>query len=206
MIAYMLINEAVRAFTKEDIADELGVSIRDGSVIMHLLRPVPYNLYILSTMTGKNIYKFLFTTLPILVFGSIFIGFPLPASVPHGLFFLCLTLTGILIIFEIIYIFGLFAFWSQKTWYLKWYINTGERFFGGTIVPLWFYPDVLEKITVFLPFRYISFEGINYYVGKASVNEGWYSLAIAFSWVLILFGIGQFLWMRAQKKLTINGG
>jgi ABC-type uncharacterized transport system permease subunit len=32
---------------------------------------------------------------------------------------------------------------------------------GGTVIPLWFYPGVLEKLSQFPPFRYISFEAIN---------------------------------------------
>jgi ABC-2 type transport system permease protein len=206
MIAWIVITEAVYALTRGEFANELGLSIREGSVIMHLLRPVSYRLYLLSSYLGKNCYQFFAAALPVLAVSSVITGFPLPASVPHLLFFLVLTFLGILIMFELIYIFGLLAFWTQKTWYLSWYVRAGFAFFGGGEIPLWLYPNALERLTLWLPFRYISFEGINYYLGRLPAEQGGRSIAIAFLWWVILFGIGKILWFKAAKKLTVNGG
>ena len=206
MIAFIMITEFVGALTRGDFANELGVSIQDGSVVMHFLRPVSYQLYLFSSFFGKNLYRVFTTALPVVVLGGILAGFPLPPSFPHLLMFLVFTLLGIIIIFELIYITGLLAFWTQKTWFLSWYVDALCTFFGGAVVPLWFYPRALEKLTVFLPFRYISFEGINYYLGKTPLSATGVSLGIAVFWALLLFIIGQLMWIRVQKKVTINGG
>jgi ABC-2 type transport system permease protein len=206
MIAYVMITELLRTLTGGEFANELGVSIRDGSVIMHFLRPVSFDLYLLSSMLGKNWYQTLTTALPVLIVSCLIIGLPLPPSVPCFLIFLCLTLLGILIMFQLVYIAGLLAFWTQATWYLSWYVRAGVTFFGGTAIPLWFYPAALQNLSRFLPFRYISFEAINYYLGKAPVDGAAFSLGMSALWWFLLYGIGHLLWMRVQQKMTINGG
>ncbi|MDR3123717.1 MAG: hypothetical protein LBU16_08075 [Treponema sp.] len=79
-------------------------------------------------------------------------------------------------------------------------------FFGGAIVPLWFYPTGLQNISRYLPFRYISFEAIDFYLGKAPLGQAGQSLVIALFWCLILSAVSQALWTLARKKLTVNGG
>ena len=206
MIAFVVITEAVSALTRSSFANDLGSSIRDGSVVMHLLRPVSYQLYLFSVHTGKNVYRLLTQTLPAVFICAFFISLPAPPSFAHLIIFTALTLSGVIIMFELIYITGLLAFWTQATWYLSWYLGAGLTFFGGTAVPLWFYPRFLQELTIFLPFRYISFEGINYYLGKALLESAWLPLCISFAWVIILFIIGRLIWKKAQRKITINGG
>jgi len=206
MIAFVLITEAVSALTRGNFANELGDSIRDGSVLMHFLRPVSYQLYLFSVHMGKNVYRLLTQILPVVLLCAIFYSLPSPPSFAHLAVFAALTLSGVIIMFQLIYITGLLAFWTQATWYLSWYLGAGLTFFGGTVVPLWFYPRSLEWLTVFLPFRYISFEGINYYLGKASLDNAYLSLSVSLAWVIILYITGLIIWNKAQRKITINGG
>jgi ABC-2 type transport system permease protein len=206
MVAFVAITEAVGTLTRGNFANELGISIRDGSVVMHFLRPASYQLYLFSTHMGSNTYGLLTRSLPVVIMSAILVGFPLPPSFTHLLLFVVFTLLGIIIMFELIYITGLLAFWTQATWFLSWYTEAGLIFFGGTVVPLWFYPRFLEGITVYLPFRYISFEGINYYMGKMPLSQAGTSLAMSIFWVILLFLIGKLLWRMVQKKITINGG
>jgi ABC-2 type transport system permease protein len=98
---------------------------------------------------------------------------------------------------------GLLAFWTQATWYLSWYVRAGVAFFGGTVIPLWFYPDALEKLSQFLPFRYISFEAINYYLGKLPLEAAARSIGIAALWWFLLFAAGHVLWRSVQKRMTV---
>jgi len=72
MIAFVLITEAVSALTRGNFANELGDSIRDGSVLMHFLRPVSYQLYLFSVHMGKNVYRLLTQVLPVVLLCAIF--------------------------------------------------------------------------------------------------------------------------------------
>jgi ABC-2 type transport system permease protein len=206
MVVFIMITEAVRALYREDIANELGDSIRDGSITISLLQPMSYRLYIFSTMMGHNCYNFFSTALPVIIAGSLMAGFPMPASFVDFLFFILMTAIGVFLMFEINYISGLFAFWTQSTWFISWYVEAGQELFGGTIIPLWFYPGPLKTIARYLPFRYVSFEGINFFLGRVPVPDMVRSIVVALIWCVALYLAGKMIWFRAQKKLTVNGG
>lgn len=206
MAAFIAITEVAGALTRGDFANELGASIRDGSVIMHFIRPASYQLYLLSSFMGNNLFRFVSNAVPVVLLCAVTVGLPLPLTMAHLGLFAAFTLLGILIMFELIYITGLLAFWTQTTWFLSWYVGAFSTFFGGTIVPLWFYPHWLERLSVYLPFRYISFEGINYYLGKAPLSSAGFSLSMAILWAFFLFLAGQLVWFAVQRKMTINGG
>jgi ABC-2 type transport system permease protein len=206
MIAYIMINEFVLSLTHSGMANTLGGEIRDGSVAMRLIRPFSFRLYLLSSMLGENSYHVLKNFIPVFIAGCMFIGFPLPPAAPDFFMFTALLVLGIYIMFQIIFISALLAFWTQATWFLSWYVRAGVFFFGGAVIPLWFYPSVLQRVSRYLPFRYISFEAIDFYLGKAPLGRAGQSLGIAFLWCLVLTAGAQALWTLARKKLTVNGG
>jgi ABC-2 type transport system permease protein len=206
MIAYVMLTALAGSLSSGDIANELGASIRDGSVIMHFLRPLSFRMYLLSGMLGKNCYRAFTAALPVFIGGCLVAGIPLPPSAAHTLVFALLGLAGIFIMFELVYVVGLLAFWTQATWYLSWYLRAGVAFFGGTLIPLWFYPGALERLSRFLPFRYISFEAVNYYLGKLPLDAAAPSIGLAALWWVLLFALGHVLWASVQKRMTVNGG
>jgi ABC-2 type transport system permease protein len=206
MMLFVAINTMVAALTQPTVVNELGAEIRDGSIIMHFLRPVSFQVYVFCVMMGKNAYRMATSALPVILISCFFIAFPLPPSPVHVLVFLASLFLGILIVFELVYITALLAFWTQATWYLSWYLNAGITFLGGAFIPLWFYPQAFQQASVVLPFRYITFEAIAWWLGKIPLAHAPQSLAVALGWALALFGISSLLWKQVQKKVTINGG
>lgn len=75
-----------------------------------------------------------------------------------------------------------------------------------TTIPLWFYPDWLNKISFFLPFRYVTFEPINFFLGKTAIMDAWIPLLTAFLWLAGLSLLDRLVWQAAVKKLAVNGG
>ncbi|MDR1218933.1 MAG: ABC-2 family transporter protein [Treponema sp.] len=206
MMLFVAINTMAAALTQPAIINELGAEIRDGSVIMHFLRPVSFRLYVFCVMMGKNAYRMATSALPVILISCFFIEFPSPPSPACALASLASLFLGTLIVFELVYITALLAFWTQATWYLSWYLNAGITFLGGTFIPLWFYPQSLRQASAVLPFRYITFEAIDLWLGKIPLGHAAQSLAVALGWALALFGVSSLLWRRALKKMTINGG
>ena len=206
MMLFVAINTMIAALTQAAVVNELGAEIREGSIIMHFLRPVSFQLYVFCVMMGKNAYRMATSALPVILISCFFITFPLPPSPVHVLIFLAFLFLGILIVFELVYITALLAFWTQATWYLSWYLNAGITFLGGAFIPLWFYPQTFQQASVVLPFRYITFEAIAWWLGKIPLAHAPQSLAVALGWAITLFGISSLLWKQVQKKVTINGG
>lgn len=207
MTVYLVLNTAILTLTQANVAADIEASVIDGSVSMHIIRPVSFKFYTLATVLGQNAFRFLTGAVPVLLPG-IFLawnGFTFPSPVYLALF-LASTLIGMLIMFELTYAVGLLAFWIQRCWFLKWYLDAGMAFFGGTVVPLWFYPQGLQAVSRFLPFRYILFEPVNLFLHKVSVQEGAVSLAAGGIWLVLLVWLERSVWLLALDKMTVNGG
>lgn len=206
MILFIVINEIVLTLTRANIASIIETSVIDGSVALHFLRPISYKWFLFSSIVGENVYKIITNVVPLTLIAIFYVGISLPTSPMYFLLFIVSLIIGMLIMFELTYVVGLLAFWIQRCWFLRWYLNAGTAFFGGTVVPLWFYPDILNKISYFLPFRYISFEPINYYLGKTEISKAPFLISMGIVWLLVLRVLGKFMWSLAIKKFTVNGG
>lgn len=207
MCLYIVVNMLVLCLVNIDVSKYIEDNVRDGSISTYLVRPMSYKYYLFFDAIGKNVFTMTFTILPVVIITAMFIGIPFPEYAMQYLITLLFIIIGILISFELSYIIGLFAFWLQTSWFLKFYINGAITLFGGTAVPLWFYPKALRGICNFLPFRYITFEAINYYLNDYGISADIiHKLIIGIVWILLLKVTGHIIWKLALKKLSVNGG
>lgn len=206
MLLFVVINSFLGALTRANVASTIENAMVDGSVSMEIIRPMSYKYYLLASILGKNFYSALTGTLPILFVSFFFIS---PASLPgpaNAALFALSAVLGILLMFELTYVVGLLAFWIQRCWFLSWYLRGFQTIFGGTMVPLWFYPEWLKTASYFLPFRYFTFEPINFFLGRTPLQSAWIPLLAALMWLLGLGLLGQLMWKAAVRRLSVNGG
>ncbi len=78
--------------------------------------------------------------------------------------------------------------------------------FSGSMIPLWFYPKVLRDICMLLPFRFMVFEPISVFLGSYGPGDCVRVLLIQLFWVVVLGMLGEFIWRKIQKNITIQGG
>lgn len=206
MVPYVIIVYFSSALTNINIASVIEDSIRDGSILYYLIRPINYRKYLLCSMLGENAFKACTNTLVILVLGLLVYGIYVPESLLCVLGFAISLAFGVMVMFEISYICGLLAFWLQRTWFIDWFLEAFIIFFGGSAVPLWFYPEILQKVSMIFPFRYVSYEAINIYLGRYNMEMCITKILISILWIIALRVIGYIMWKYAQKRVEINGG
>jgi len=187
LVGYLMLTTIIRALSSSWLEHEIETQMQDGSISMHFIRPVAFRLQYLSSILGDSLFWTLTQVLPVVLVGGLLVGFPNPASAQAALFCVASALLGMMIRFEIGYLAGLSAFWLQKTWYIGYFIDAGLTILGGSIVPLWFFPEGLAQASYFFPFRYISFEAVNLYLGKVSGQAALYSLLGSVLWFLGLY-------------------
>lgn len=206
MLLFVIINSFMLELTRTNVAGIIENSMIDGTISMELLRPISYKAYLLMNALGKNTYGTLTRTAPVFIISAFLVrGIPMP-DLHSLLLFIISAFLGILLMFEVTYLAGLLAFWLQRCWFIEFYLMGLERIFGGTMVPIWFYPDLLKKLSFFLPFRYMTFEPINFFLGKTPVTEAWLPILMALFWLAALNLLDKYMWQMAVKRLTVNGG
>ena len=206
MFNYLIINTVVLALVASNSGNELAKKIRDGSVAIDLIRPVNLKFFLLSQDIGNNLFTVIFNVLPVCLVSIIIYGFQLPINAVSFVIFLISLFNGIIIIFYINYILGLLAFWLHETWYIHFYTDAFFKLFGGTFVPIWFYPEFLQFISKFLPFRMVTFAPIEIYIGRITIESSWQVILTQVIWIVILIVIEKIIWKNAQNKIIIQGG
>ena len=192
-----------------DFADwNLQMLIRTGKFITFNMRPIHHRFFALSQKIGHRALGFLFEFLPcFLIFQFIFKVDMVPEHIGWTIISIALAF---LMNFYVNYCIGMTAFWLVQASGIKNVYNVLSSLLSGSVIPLVFFPEVMQKVLFFLPFQYVTYV-------PAMVFSGSYSLggitmeipqivgcqAIA---VVVVFILSEIIYRRAISKFNSVGG
>jgi ABC-2 type transport system permease protein len=122
----------------------------------------------------------------------------------HIPYLLVVLLLGAVIFGLIEAIVGIMAFWVVEIWPLTDMVEIVMYLFGGTLAPILLLPPTIQRLTEFLPFRYIFYEPVNLLLGNQPdpmsviVRQGIF--------VAILYVIYQLVWKAGIRRYEGIGG
>lgn len=204
MVSYYLINMIVAFFTWSKIERWMEEGIRFGHMIMELLRPIEHFFSVFSFELGLNMLGILVQAIPFFIAGVLFFGIIIPSWINIAFFVISLVLANFLF-FLISYLIGLLAFWFKRIEGLSRAKKPVIFFLSGGLIPLTFLPLTLQKISYYLPFQYIRFIPISFYLGRYNLAQMFGLLAVQIAWVLSLFIIAKLMWVKAFKRFAGAG-
>ncbi len=200
IVTYYLLAIFLGGFIKStDIAWRVGDDIRFGYITNYLLKPLDYEKTMLAVVLARACFN-LAAYFLIIVFAFVFLGNYLAFSFSWlrlG-YFMGAVILGFLINYLFFFIVGISAFWFGYIFGFNFILSTIAGFLSGSIVPLDLLPGWLVNLNVFLPFQYILYVPISILSGKAPFNL--YLLFIPFCWVLFLYFLSRFLFLRGVKR------
>lgn len=204
MSTYILLTALIGHFSLQDVGVQFGRRIISGDIAMDLIKPYNVRYYFLCQSLGNSLFSLAFVTLPVMVVVCVVYPPVVPVSALAGVMCVLLALSGAFIGFYLNYILGLWVFWLKNDWYIDWIRGALMTLFGGSIVPLWMYPDWLLQISRFLPFRYIRYEAVAVYLGQST--EPFVALTIQLVWLGMFILLERVIWRAAQRKIFVLGG
>jgi len=206
MVTYVSIAWMARSLYFSNLDEVIDEIVKSGQISVYLIRPVNFHLMMLTQAAGESIFRLVFFTLPItLVILAVFPVSP-PASFTHAVMFLISTVFSFLVLAEVNFLVGMIAFSVKSIQGIsraKYFI---VQLLSGLLIPISFFPDSLLKILDFLPFTSIAFVPLQCYLGKTEISEFSSVIAGQLLWVVFLSIAGHLLWLKAVKKLTLQGG
>ena len=144
MVTYALLGGAVMGATRpERIIGEIGRSLKTGDVVVWLLKPLSYPLYLFANECGSFGYRLMTQVIPTVAFTALFYGMLPPASLFHALMFIAFWALSFTLLFLMSALFGLVAFWLMTSFSLDWILGALLQLFSGLLVPFWFFPEPL---------------------------------------------------------------
>jgi ABC-2 type transport system permease protein len=129
-----------------------------------------------------------------------------PDSLVTWLYFLLALVFSFTTKFLIVYIFGLFTFWTTGGMGLSWFRRGITDFFSGAIIPLSFFPGWLQAVSNVLPFRGIVSVPATIFIESMPKSQILASFAIEAAWIVGLWYFAKLVWHFAMRKVTIHGG
>ena len=202
LISYFFFIPLIEGITFHHVDNNIHEDIRKGTIVNFLIKPTRYLVYQFFIEMG---YKTMGLFPPII---TMLVLYPLVKNfieLPHislSLLWIIPTLIlGSLIGFLISSIIGLVAFWTTRAeWaqHLWWMVAT---FVGGYIDPLEFFPAAAQKLISYTPFPLLINTPISILLGTLSTPAILQQLILAAIWVLILFLITTFMYLRGIRRI-----
>jgi ABC-2 type transport system permease protein len=180
--------------------------IHDGQIALDLARPVPLLGQLVAQQVGATagFVPFLVAAVPLaFIVGNL----APPASSAAAIAYLASLALAYAIATLIALVMALVAFWTVETLGVGVIYEFAIQFFGGALVPLWFFPSILRTIAELLPFQAQVFIPLSIYTGAISDPAGIArALGLQLLWVAALTVIAWLLWQRAQRIITVYRG
>ncbi len=96
----------------------------------------------------------------------------------------------------------LVAFWADNTWSIGVMLRFIASFLGGGYLPLAFFPEFLQSVLAWLPFRSMITLPIMIFMGKAQFFDITEGLGILLLWLPLLSLAQLWLWRRGNLRYT----
>ena len=205
MVLYVLAVLASRRMTRNSLPEVMNEKITTGSIASDFIRPVSIMLSSIADQLGRNFFRFIFATIPMLIIGNIFFK-PAPVSLINVFLFIASIVMGMTLMLQISWIIGIASFWTKSAAFGRMLIVSLVDVFGGTIVPLWFYPSFMRTICSILPFSYMFFYPAGILMGKYGISEIVHIFGIQLLWIGVMIGAERAMWFKARKVVTVQGG
>jgi len=199
---------ALIGYLTMDFADwNLQMLVRTGKFLTFALRPMHHRFFALSQKLGHRVLGFFFEFLPcLLIFALLFKVDIMPH---HLLWTICSVALAFLMNFYVNYCLGMTAFFLVKASGIRVVYQLFGQIFSGALIPLNFFPHVIQKIMVFLPFQYTNYIPAMVWTGSdrigalgLTVPQAVFSQALA---VCVMFLLSEALYRCSIKRFTAVG-
>ena len=203
---YIIMSFVTNLLTRSDSSFMIGEGVKDGSIIMRLLRSVHFSASYLFTELGSKWLIFISVGLPflnVIILMKILSGQGIVEVLGLTILYLFSLTLAYLINFFFNICFGFTAFVFKNLWGP---IYSIVAFMSGSLIPLAFFPKVVSAILSLLLFSSLIYTPVMIIVGKYDASQILQALLLQFFWLIVMVGLSQLIWKRVQSFITIQGG
>jgi ABC-2 type transport system permease protein len=208
LITYVVLGQAFSfaRMGQRRVLARIGSNIRNGNIALDLVRPTDYQLQSFSSTLASYLVETLLVSLPSYALGLLLFGIDGPASWEAATGFVASLGGAFLLVFALDFFVGLMAFWTYSVWGLGYAKMALVDVLAGTIVPLSLFPGWLGRVAQALPFRGIAYVPLSIYTGTIRGVEIWSNIASQLAWAAALILLTRLVWLRALRRLVVQGG
>ncbi|PKL72307.1 hypothetical protein CVV26_02210 [Candidatus Kuenenbacteria bacterium HGW-Kuenenbacteria-1] len=179
--------------------------VQTGNIEILFSKPISYLSYRMWWQIGFNLYSFIIITIIAVIVLISITG--IPETMTISIFIPTLILTficGIILSLFLYTIVGLLSFWIEDINPIFMIVDKTIMILGGSYLPIALFPTIMYNIALYSPFGASQF--ITHTVYK-TWQTNWYQLiGIQLFWIILLGLIIYFMFNKAKKRVSVNGG
>jgi len=214
ILVYVWLGQALLGLLPWNVDAEIAGHIRSGGVAYELLRPLDlYAFWFARTLAFRAAPTFL-RMVPMVLFAGFGLplfglgewALPAPASLAGGLLFALSACITLLLSVAMTMVLHVSLIWTLS----------GEGFnrlmlgvvpvFSGLVIPLPLFPDWLQPLLYWQPFRGLADVPFRIYSGHIPAHEALAELAMQVGWTALVVLLGVGLLRVAGRRLVVQGG
>ena len=98
------------------------------------------------------------------------------------------------------------AFWTLETFAIQLMVRWASDLLSGQIIPLIFFPGLLQRIVLALPFAAIYSTPLLIYTGNIQPQQYAAAMAAQLAWTAGFGAIAFVMWRAARRRVVVQGG
>ncbi|MFM8355952.1 MAG: ABC transporter permease [Gammaproteobacteria bacterium] len=214
VVAYVWLGQGLLGLLPWNVDGDIAGQVRSGAVAHELLRPVNLYAYWFARTLAFRLMPTALRLLPLIVFAGLLLpaiglgawALPPPAGIAAGLLFGISMLAAVVLSTGITMIMHISLFWTLS----------GEGFnrlmlglvpvFSGMVIPLPLFPDSLQGLLWWQPFRGLVDVPYRIYGGHLFGTMAVLEIVVQWLWAAGVVLIGVLLLRRATRDLVVQGG
>ena len=214
VLVYVWLGQALLALLPWNVDAEIASQIRSGGVAYELLRPLDLYAYWFARTLAFRLAPTLLRMTPMLAFtwfvmpwfGLSAWALPPPASALSGLVFLLALVGTLMLSTAFTMILHISLMWTVSGEGVNRMMPGVVPVLAGLIVPLPLFPEWMQGVLYWQPFRGMADVPFRIYSGHIAPLQGLLEIGMQWFWVGALVGFGMWLLTRARTKLVVQGG
>lgn len=206
VILYLVVGMIYRKFLGSGTEHVISDSFKKGDIAVDWCRPQSFFLKMIADDIGRAIVHI---TAAIGVIGLFLIVTKhefMHISLETIFFSIISSLLAYMIFFMMSFCIGLLSVWFGTSIGVSIVKQGLFSLLGGVLIPLDFYPTWILSIVRYLPFKYIYYSPISFYLKEIDKSEIIKIYIIQVLWIIIFGVCCAKLYNSAKKDLVIQGG
>ena len=168
MIIYIFMVYVTSSLVMITISDWVSDDVVKGTVAMNLIKPIDYRMSLIARAFGQVIYRFLspgvFIWIGLEIYKVTVLNLPVTSIYNIILFLIsCIMSFFICVLFD--FCFGMVAFFTTYIFGMLMAKEALLSFLTGQLIPLSFFPPLVQRIFDFLPFSSMVYTPVMIYLG-----------------------------------------
>ena len=204
ILTYTVVALLMSLVLEIDGTRQIREKIREGTIATDLMKPISLPLYFFSDGVGMTLLHAVLIV-PALILSLVIVRIdvpPAPVLAAFGLSFLL----GYVVNFLLNFLMNCVAFWTLETFAVQLMVRWLSDLIGGQIVPLVFFPGVLQKVVLALPFAAVYSTPLLIYLGTIKPSGYLAAMSLQLVWGVVFAGLSWLVWRAAQRRVVVQGG